>query len=96
VTHAYIGGQRSGGSWFYALPEKIAQHPMSKISSTKRAGGVVQEVEYLPRKCEALSSSPTTAKKKKNKEYIQTGTHSTPSTQEAEQEYFSLRPDWAI
>jgi hypothetical protein len=40
---------------------------MSKISSTKRAGGVVQEVEYLPRKCEALSSSPTTAKKKKKK-----------------------------
>jgi hypothetical protein len=31
----------------------------------KRAGGVVQAVEHLPIKCEALSSNPSTDKKKK-------------------------------
>jgi hypothetical protein len=29
---------------------------------SSRAGGVAQAVEHLPSKCEALSSSPSTAK----------------------------------
>jgi hypothetical protein len=33
------------------------------------AGGVAQVVECLPRKCEVLSSDPSTAKKKKKKDF---------------------------
>jgi hypothetical protein len=33
----------------------------------KRAGRMAQMVEYLPRKCEAPSSNPSTTKKKKKK-----------------------------
>jgi hypothetical protein len=39
--------------------------PILKKKSQKRAGGVAQVVELLPSKCEALSSNPNTAKKKK-------------------------------
>jgi hypothetical protein len=43
------------------------QDPISKIFKTKRAGGMVQVAECLPSKCEAVSSNPSTAKKKKKK-----------------------------
>jgi hypothetical protein len=36
-------------------------------NAQKRAGGEAQVVEFLPSKCEALSSNPTTANKKKIK-----------------------------
>jgi hypothetical protein len=49
-----------GGSW---LGKK--QDPISKITRAKRAGGVVQAVEYLPNKHKALTSNPNTVKKKK-------------------------------
>jgi hypothetical protein len=35
----------------------------SKITRTKRTGGVAQVLEHLPKKCEALSSNPNTTKK---------------------------------
>jgi hypothetical protein len=41
---------------------------LEKNLTQTRAGGVVQVVEYLPSKCEALNSNPSTAKKKKKKE----------------------------
>jgi hypothetical protein len=37
------------------------------MPKTKRAGGIVHVVEYLPSKREALSSNPRTTKKKRNK-----------------------------
>jgi hypothetical protein len=40
------------------------QDLFSKITNTKRVGGEMQVVEHLHSKCEALSSSPTTAKKR--------------------------------
>jgi hypothetical protein len=46
-----------------------SQDPISKIPNRKkRAGGVDQEVEHLPSKCEILSSNPSIKKKKKEKE----------------------------
>jgi hypothetical protein len=41
------------------------QDPISKITRVKRAGGVVQVVEYLPSKHKALNSYPSNTKKKK-------------------------------
>jgi hypothetical protein len=43
--------------------------PISKISNThkKRTDRVVQVVEHLSSKCEALSSNPSTAQKTKTK-----------------------------
>jgi hypothetical protein len=40
---------------------------MIKKNAKFRAGGVVQVVECLPSKCEALSLNPSTEKKKKRK-----------------------------
>jgi hypothetical protein len=34
----------------------IKQDPISKITNTKKAGNMVQKVEYLPNKHQALSS----------------------------------------
>jgi hypothetical protein len=36
------------------------QNPISKITRAKRDGSVVQALEYLPSKCEALNSNPST------------------------------------
>jgi hypothetical protein len=41
--------------------------PFSKNPSQKRAGGMVQVVEHLPSKHEALSSKAVTTKKKRRK-----------------------------
>jgi hypothetical protein len=41
------------------------QDPIANIIRAKMAGGMAQEVEYLPSKCEALSSNTTIWKKKK-------------------------------
>jgi hypothetical protein len=38
------------------------EDPMSKITRAKRAGGVTEEVEHLPSKQKAPSSSLSTAK----------------------------------
>jgi hypothetical protein len=40
------------------------QDPISKINRAKRAGGMVQVVEHLPRKLKVLSSKSRTTKKK--------------------------------
>jgi hypothetical protein len=40
---------------------------ISKITNTKRAGEMAQVVEYLPSSCKGLSSTSSTAKKKKKK-----------------------------
>jgi hypothetical protein len=42
-----------------------SETPISKIASGKRAGGVAQAIEHLPRTHKALSSNPRTATKKK-------------------------------
>jgi hypothetical protein len=47
--------------------KKKTQDPIQKITTTKRAGGLAQVVECLPRKCEVPSSNRNTAKKKKKK-----------------------------
>jgi hypothetical protein len=39
---------------------------LEKYSGLQRTGGMVQVVECLPSKCEALSSNASTIKKKKN------------------------------
>jgi hypothetical protein len=39
--------------------------PLSLKTRAKRAGGFTQEVECLPSKCKALSSNPSTAKRKR-------------------------------
>jgi hypothetical protein len=36
--------------------------PISKITRTKRIGGMARVIEHLPSKCEALSSNPSMAK----------------------------------
>jgi hypothetical protein len=41
--------------------------PLSESEKITRARGVAQMVEYLPRKCEALSLNNSTAQKKKKK-----------------------------
>jgi phosphatidate phosphatase PAH1 len=45
------------------------QDPISKITRTKRAGGIVQVVECLPSKHEALNQISIPQKKKKKKKY---------------------------
>jgi hypothetical protein len=40
-------------------------NPISKINKAKRAGGMAQVVESLPSKFRAMSSNPSTTKKKK-------------------------------
>jgi hypothetical protein len=45
----------------------IKRDPISKITKTKRAGGVAQVVECLPTKCKALSSKSKKKKKKVKK-----------------------------
>jgi predicted S18 family serine protease len=47
------------------------QDPISKITRVKRAGDMVQTIERLPSKCEALSSKP---------QYTHTHTHTTTTT----------------
>jgi hypothetical protein len=43
------------------------QNPLSKLTTAKSAGGMTQAVQSLPRKCETMSSTPITAKRKKKK-----------------------------
>jgi hypothetical protein len=45
------------------------QGPVSKITA-KRAGGMVQVVEFMPSKCNALDSNPNTIKNKQTNKYI--------------------------
>jgi hypothetical protein len=47
----------------------IKQNPISKITKAKRAGGVVQVVECLPSKYEALSFIPIIDRAPKQKPY---------------------------
>jgi hypothetical protein len=57
------GKLRSGGQKFQASLGKN-QDPISKITRAKSAGGITQAVQHLPKKCEALSSNPSTIKNK--------------------------------
>jgi hypothetical protein len=51
-----------GGSQSKASPGSKKKHePYSKITKTKRAGGLVYVVDHLPNKYKALSSNPNTA-----------------------------------
>jgi hypothetical protein len=49
--------------------QTVSETLTGKYPTPKKAGRVAQVVEHLPRKCEALNSNPSTAKKKK-KAYI--------------------------
>jgi hypothetical protein len=54
----------------------IKQDPASKITKAKRAGSMAQAIEYLPIKCKALNSTPSTNKTNKNPQtmfYYNTG-----------------------
>jgi hypothetical protein len=51
------------------LREIICETPSQKYPTQKRAGKVAQVVEHLPSKCEALSSDPSSTKKKKGKTF---------------------------
>jgi hypothetical protein len=52
------------------IEEDLKQDPISKITNKKRAGRVSQVVEYLPSKCETLSSTHSSQGKKRKKEMI--------------------------
>jgi hypothetical protein len=43
------------------------QDPISKITKTKRAGGMIQVIEHVPSKHKALNSNPSTTNKKERK-----------------------------
>jgi hypothetical protein len=43
------------------------KHPIQKIIKAKRGGVMAEVVDHLPSKCKAMSSNPSTAKKKKKK-----------------------------
>jgi hypothetical protein len=55
---------KTGGSW-PGWPMQKA--PISKINRAMKAGGMTQSLEHQPNKCKALSSTPSTAKKRKLK-----------------------------
>jgi hypothetical protein len=48
------------------------QDPIQKIMAAKKAGGMAQEAEHLSNKRKALSSNPSTAKKKTIKNLLNT------------------------
>jgi hypothetical protein len=56
-----IGGSQSRLVW-----AKV-RDPISKITRAKRAGSVTQTAEQLPSQFKALSSNPSSAKKKKRR-----------------------------
>jgi hypothetical protein len=57
---------KSGGLQFEAiLGEVIMRTYLKKQTKIKRAGGEAQAVERLPSKCQALSSNPSTANRKR-------------------------------
>jgi hypothetical protein len=61
---SYLGDRDQEGhslkpAWAHNLRDSISGKPITK----KRAGGVVQVVECLPSKYEALSLNPNTTKK---------------------------------
>jgi hypothetical protein len=58
IRRIKVQSQPTANSWRDPISKK-------KPSQERRAGGVVQVVEHLPRKLEALSSNTSAAKKKK-------------------------------
>jgi Zn ribbon nucleic-acid-binding protein len=58
------GKLRSGGSQFEASPGKWFARSISKITRAKWTGGVIQAVECLLCKHEALTSNPNSTEKK--------------------------------
>jgi hypothetical protein len=64
VTHAY-NPSYSGGRDQEDQSSKSAWAKIPNTHTKKRAGRTAQMVEHLPSKSEALSSSPSTTKKKK-------------------------------
>jgi hypothetical protein len=50
----------------------VKQDPISKITKTKKAGGVAHEVEACLARVKALSSNPSTTKNNNKKNPIQT------------------------
>jgi hypothetical protein len=70
MAHAYNPGYLGGRDQedLSSKPSKAnsSWDPILKISKQKRTGGVAQVVACPPSKYEALSSSPSTSKKKKN------------------------------
>jgi hypothetical protein len=62
---SYSGGRDQEDNCSKLARANSLQDPISKVLNTKRAEGVAQGVERLPTKCEAVSSNPSTTKKKK-------------------------------
>jgi hypothetical protein len=63
TCHSSSGGKlKIGESWSRPVWEK-SKTLSPKQTTAKRAGGVVQAVEYLLLKCKALSSNRSTTKK---------------------------------
>jgi hypothetical protein len=56
--HCFQKQYKTGGS--QSRPAWAKSETISKITRTRRAGGLVQAIEHLPSKCEALSSNPNT------------------------------------
>jgi hypothetical protein len=57
-----------GRSWFCNHDAEILFWEITGFAFSLWAGKMVQAVEHLPRKCEALNSNPMKTKKKKKKE----------------------------
>jgi hypothetical protein len=66
---SYDGRLEIGGPWSRPAWAK-SETLYSKITKAKRAGGVAQAAEYLPHKCQALSTNPTITKKRERETEI--------------------------
>jgi hypothetical protein len=60
----YLGSKGSQDHSPTAVPREQLQTLPEKLTKAKRAGGMVQVVQHLPCKCEALSSNPNIPKQK--------------------------------
>jgi hypothetical protein len=66
VIPATQEGEIVGGLCYVVSPGKVSMRPCLKTNFRKRALAVIQVVEHLPSKCEALSSNSSTALSEKN------------------------------
>jgi hypothetical protein len=63
ASNKLLGRQRLQGKIMVQASPGIKQDPISKITTGKRAGSVIQVVEHLPSKHESLGSIPVSPKK---------------------------------
>jgi hypothetical protein len=64
TCHPSDGRKTEVRPWFRFAWQKVRPYPQNNQS--KKSGGVVQVLEHLSSKCEALSSNPSTEKAKRN------------------------------